>query len=84
MINFEPYHSSVLVNLFPIRSQLFSQLQVWDAVEVLKQALDGSELGNQVCGGLLSDSLDSRYIVDAIASEGQHFAYTLRAEHPIC
>ena len=56
--------------------------QVRDAVEVLKQSFDSSELGNQVCGGLLSDSLDSRYIVHAVAGEGQNFAYTLRRNTP--
>src|ERR1700730_14030682 len=82
MINFEPYHLPIPVDLFPIRGQLFSQLQVWDAVEALKQALDGSELGNQACRGLLSDSLDSRYIVHAIATEGQNFAYTFGRNTP--
>ena len=82
MINFQPHHLAVLFDLCAVRSQFFSQLQVWNAVEVLKHALDGSELRDQVCGGLLSDSLDSGYIVDAVAGESQNFAYALRRHTP--
>src|ERR1700733_5253853 len=82
MIQIQPHHLSILFDPLAVRSQFFSQLEIGDTVNVFEQLLDRSELPDQVRGGLLADSFDSRYIVDTIPSQSENFADTFRAYPP--